>query len=92
MVQLTLTLDDETVREIDAAAKAADETPEDWVAAAIRERLPHEEPVAHSDSPSQAMERLLALYGTWEDDRTSDEILRDIRAADMQQRAREPFL
>ena len=68
MPQVAIYIDNETAAELDAAAERASKSRSAWVRDAIREKL-HD----------RRKEQLLALFGSWKDDRSPEEILRDIK-------------
>lgn len=68
MPRLTIYLDDQTAHDLDRAAQAAGMSRPAWVRQALEERL-----------RARLPESWFELLGTREDERTPDEILRDIR-------------
>ena len=68
MARLAIYLDDEIAKRLDAAAQKAGKSRSAWVRELVSERLESRLPVWWFD-----------LLGSLEDDRTSDEIIRDIR-------------
>jgi predicted transcriptional regulator len=68
MAQLALYLDDETVRSLDAHARKDGVSRSAWVREAIHTRLRNRLP-----------ESFFEVLGTWEDDRSPEEILADVR-------------
>ena len=68
MAQLAIYLDEDTASRLDAAARKAGKSRSAWVRELVSERLEDRLPDWWFD-----------LLGTLEDDRTSDEIIRDIR-------------
>lgn len=70
MAQLALYIDDETVQQLDAQAREAGVSRSAWVREAIQARLKNRLP-----------ESFFEILGTWEDDRSPEEILADVRRA-----------
>lgn len=68
MTKLAIELDDSLDQLLLKAAECAGKSPSEWVRDVVEERLSHRLP-----------ESWFALLGTWEDRRTPDEILADIR-------------
>ncbi len=68
MPQLTIYLDQETARKLEAAAEHEKVSRSAWASDAIRKCLPSD----------KLPESWFALYGSWEDDRTAEEIIADI--------------
>lgn len=77
MAQLALYLEKELIQELDRAAKAAGVSRSRFVADTLRARLEDKLP------PS-----FFEVLGTWEDDRSVGEILKDIRRVPRSKRAR----
>jgi predicted DNA-binding protein len=73
MSQLALYLDDETANRIDEAARRRGMSRSAWVRAVIQKQLDEQLPDSFFD-----------VLGTWQDDRTPEEIVKDIRAGDDQ--------
>jgi len=73
MPQLAIYLDDQTAKLLDEAAHRAGTSRSAWVRDAVQTRLANRLP-----------ESFFELYGSWEDDRSPEEILRDIRAGSEQ--------
>ncbi len=69
MTQLAIYLDEGTAERLDEAAQREGLSRSAWVRRAIQARLENRLP-----------DSFFAVLGTWEDDRTPDEILADIRA------------
>ncbi|MFN0147493.1 MAG: CopG family transcriptional regulator [Dehalococcoidia bacterium] len=69
MPQLTIYLDEETARKLDRAAEREKVSRSAFAANAIRDA-----------TAKSAWDGMLAVLGTWEDDRTVEEILADIDA------------
>ncbi len=80
MPQLTIYLDEETARLLEHAAEAEGVSRSSLAADAIRRRL-----------TPRFSEEWLANLGTWEDDRTPEDILAEIRRSDVPQPDREPL-
>ena len=80
MPQLTIYLDAETAHLLDAAAKQEGVSRSSLAAEAIRRRL-----------TPRFSEEWLANLGSWEDERTPEEILAESRQHDLPQPEREPL-
>lgn len=68
MPQVAIYIDEETAAKLDEAVKCGEESRSAWVTEAIKLRL--------SD---HLKEQLMATWGTWKDDRSVEEILREIK-------------
>ena len=68
MTEIAIELDDETARRLSQASKKDGLSPSAWVKQAIQIRLCDRLP-----------DSFFAVLGTWEDSRSTEEILRDIR-------------
>ena len=75
MAQLALYLDDETMKHLDEAAQRVGLSRSAWVREAIHRQF-------RNRLPEDFFERL----GAWQDSRTPEEILRDIRAGERSDR------
>jgi predicted DNA-binding protein len=73
MTEIAIELDDETAKRLRQASKKDGLSLSAWVRQAIQLRLKDRLP-----------DSFFAVLGTWEDDRTTAEILRDIREEDPQ--------
>jgi predicted transcriptional regulator len=69
MPQLAIYLDEKTARKLDAAARRSGMSRSAWVRRALEAQLAGALP-----------ESFFSVLGTWEDERTADEILGDIRS------------
>ena len=77
MAQLALYVEDDLMRRLDRAVKRAGVSRSRFVADALRQQLNDELP-----------ESFFEVLGTWEDTRTTAQILKDIRRAPRDRRAR----
>jgi predicted DNA-binding protein len=68
MTEIAIELDDETAERLRQASKKDGISPSAWVKQAIRIRLEDKLP-----------DSFFAVLGTWEDSRSTEEILRDLR-------------
>jgi predicted transcriptional regulator len=68
MPQVAIYIDEETAAKLDEAVKRDCKSRSAWVSEAIKDKL-----------QDRRKEQLLALFGSWEDDRSAEEILRDIK-------------
>ncbi len=73
MAQLALYLDDETARRVEQAARRAGVSRSAWVRSVLLKQLDDRLP-----------DSFFEVLGCWEDDRSPDEILADIRSASQQ--------
>jgi predicted transcriptional regulator len=69
MPEIAIELDDETAKKLNEASGKDGISPSAWARRAIQIRLEDRLP-----------ESFFAVLGTWEDDRSAEEIFRDIRA------------
>lgn len=79
MAQLAIYLDDQTAKRLEAAARKAGKSRSAWVRELVSERL-----------ESRFPEEWYATFGSWQDDRTPEEILQEIRSGP-EQRERASF-
>ena len=79
MPQLAIYLDEETAKELDEAAERDGKSRSEWVREAIKQKLSDRLP-----------DSFFAVLGTWEDERSTEEILADLRSGP-EQREREPL-
>ncbi len=70
MPEIVIQLDDETAERLRKASEKDGISPSAWVKQAIRLRL-------HDKLPDS----FFAVLGTWEDSRSTEEILRDLRTS-----------
>lgn len=75
MTEIAIELDDETAERLREASKKDGITPSTWIQRAIHTQLDEKLP-----------ESFFAVLGTWEDDRSAEEIFRDIRKEEPQTR------
>jgi predicted transcriptional regulator len=68
MTEIAIELDDETAKRLSEASEKDGISPSAWVKRAIRTQLAEKLP-----------DSFFAVLGTWEDHRSAEEILRDIR-------------
>jgi hypothetical protein len=68
MPEIAIELDDETAKKVNEASGKEGISPSAWVKRAIQIRLENKLP-----------DSFFAVLGTWEDDRSTEEIFRDIR-------------
>jgi predicted DNA-binding protein len=68
MTEIAIELDDETAKRLRQASEKDGISPSAWVTQAIRIRLEDKLP-----------DSFFAVLGTWEDSRSTEEILRDLR-------------
>lgn len=68
MAQLAIYVDDQTVRAIKKHSKQAGLSRSEWVSSLIHKEVSQEIP-----------EKFFQILGTWEDDRSPQKILKDIR-------------
>jgi hypothetical protein len=73
MAQLAIYIDNKTAREINKASRKAGVSRSEWVSQVLKKEL-------HQKLP----DRFFQVLGTWEDDRKSEEILKEIRAGSSQ--------
>jgi hypothetical protein len=73
MAQLAIYIDDKTSREISKASRKAGLSRSEWVSRVLKREL-------HQKLP----DRFFQVLGSWKDDRTSEEILKEIRAESTQ--------
>lgn len=69
MAQMAIYVDSETVREIKRASRKAGLSRSEWVVRVLQREIRRKIP-----------EEFFNLLGSWEDDRNTEEILRDIRS------------
>lgn len=69
MTEIAIELDDKTAERLREASEKDGITPSAWIQRAIHTQLDEKLP-----------ESFFAVLGTWEDDRSAEEIFRDIRA------------
>jgi hypothetical protein len=75
MAELVLHLDEDTAKALACAAERDHLSEAEWASTALKERLSAE------DAERQARrEAFLSLAGSWEDDRTVEQILADIKS------------
>lgn len=79
MAQLAIYIDDKTARQINKASKKAGLSRSQWVSQVLKKEI-------SADLP----ETFFNLLGSWEDDRSPQEILKDIRR-ETHQKEREPL-
>lgn len=75
VTQLTLDLDEETARQIDEAAARAGQSVPEWARKTLQTKL---EVAPEKKVEDRWPDWWLANLGTWEDDRTVEEIIADI--------------
>jgi hypothetical protein len=63
MAQITIYLDDDTLKAVNSAVKEAGVSKSEWIAEAVRQRMQHEWPAS-----------VLALFGAWPDFPAAEEI------------------
>ncbi len=68
MAQLAIYIDDKTAREIKKVSRQSGVSRSEWVSKVIKKEL-----------KSQIPKEFFQVLGTWEDDRSSHKILKDIR-------------
>lgn len=69
MTEIAIELDDETAKRLRQASEKDGVSPSAWVKQAIQIRLEDKLP-----------DSFFAVLGTWEDDRSAEEIFRDVRS------------
>ena len=69
MTEIAIELDDQTAKRLNEASEKDGISPSAWVKRAIQIRLEDKLP-----------DSFFAVLGTWEDDRSAEEIFRDVRA------------
>jgi hypothetical protein len=79
MTQMAIDLDEETLHQLQEASHRAGISAAAWAEKAVQNQL-----------QDRLSDSFFQVLGTWQDDRTPEEILRDIRA-DVSQKARAPL-